>query len=195
MRNPGERKESGPGVPEAIPRGLQHLLHRYGGDALDRVWIFPPLVSGRRESGLLVASVFVDGPEAERRVLVSSPYSAERTGKGLRLDWTLQEQGEAPADRFPRVVEGVVRRAEKDLGEPEELVVEGDEKALLEAIGGYPRELLDAELPPLAEEALEEETDGDRPTEEPDPGADGLDTDLPLNQGSPVVASPAGNTP
>ena len=128
-------------------------------------------------------------------MLVSSPYSAERTGKGLRLDWTLQEQCEAPADRFPRVVEVVVRRAEKDLGEPEELVVEGDEKALLEAIGGYPRELLDAELPPLAEEALEEETDGDGPTEEPDPGADGLDTDLPLNQGSPVVASPAGNTP
>lgn len=150
MRNPGERKESGPGVPEAIPRGLQNLLHRYGGQGLDRVWIFPPLVSGRRESGLLVASVFVDGPEAERRVLVSSPYSAERTGKGLSLEWTVQEQGEAPADRFPRVVEGVVRRAEKDLGEPEELVVEGDEEALLEALSGYPPELLDPELPPRA---------------------------------------------
>ncbi len=150
MRNPGERKESGPGVPEAIPRGLQSLLHRYGGERLDRVWIFPPLVSGRRESGLLVASVFVEGPEAERRVLVSSPYSGERTGKGLRLDWTVQEQGEAPADRFPRVVEGVVRRAEKDLGEPEELIVDGDEAALLEALSGYPSELLDPALPPVA---------------------------------------------
>ena len=150
-------------MPEAVPRGLQRLLHRYGGEALDRVWIFPPLVSGRRESGLLVASVFIDGPEAERRVLVSSPYAAERTGKGLRLDWTLQEQGEAPADRFPRVVDGVVRRAEKDLGEPRELIVEGDAAVVLEVLGGYPEELLDPGLPPRAQESepVAEEEGGD----------------------------------
>lgn len=161
MRNPVDRKDAGPGVPEAVPQGLQRLLHRYGGGALDRVWIFPPLVSGRRESGLLVASVFTDGPEAERRVLVSSPYSAERTGKGLRLDWTLQEQGEAPADRFPRVVEGVVRRAEKDLGEPRELVVEGDPAVMLEVLESYAVELLDPGLPPRAEEARPPAGDGD----------------------------------
>lgn len=153
MRNPVQRKETGPGVPEAVPRGLQRLLSRYGASALDRVWIFPPLISGRRESGLLVASVFAQGgPDAgdpDRRVLVSSPYTGERTGKGLRLDWTLQEQGEAPADRFPRMVEGVVRRAEKDLGEPRELVVEGDEGVVLEALGAYAPELLDPALPPV----------------------------------------------
>lgn len=169
MRNPGERKESGPGVPEAIPRGLQNLLHRYGGERLDRVWVFPPLVSGRRESGLLVASVFVDGVEAERRILVSSPYSGERTGKGLRLDWSVEEQGEAPADRFPRVVEGVVRRAERDLGEPEELVVEGDEEVLLEALSGYPSELLDPALPPLGPEEAEEAESGDAASSDPLP--------------------------
>jgi hypothetical protein len=154
VRNPVERKETGPGVPEAVPRGLQRLLSRYGPAALDRIWIFPPLVFGRRESGLLVASVFAEGAlpggDSDRRVLVSSPYTAERTGQGLRLDWTVQEQGEAPADRFPRMVEGVVRRAEKDLGEPRELVVEGDEAVVLEALAGYAPELLDPELPPAA---------------------------------------------
>lgn len=175
MRKPGERKDAGPGVPEAVPRGLQRLLQRYGGAALDRVWIFPPLVSGRRESGLLVASVFTDAHEPERRVLVSSPYSAERTGKGLRLDWTLQEQGEAPADRFPRVVDGVVRRAEKDLGEPRLLVVEGDEAVLLEALDEYAVELLDPDLSPRAldepdaqeGEGLEGEQIADAPPAEP----------------------------
>jgi hypothetical protein len=128
------------------------------------------MVSGRRESGLLVASVFTDGPEAERRVLVSSPYSAERTGKGLRLDWTLQEQGEAPADRFPRVVEGVVRRAEKDLGEPRELVVEGDPEVVLEVLGSYAVELLDPGLPPRAQEAEPSAADGGGEQEGGEPG-------------------------
>ena len=135
-------------MPEAVPRGLQDLLQRYGAEALDRIWIFPPLISGRRESGLLVASIFAEGPEAERRVLVSSPYTAERTGQGLRIDRAVQEQGEAPADRFPRVVEGVVRRAEKDLGEPREVIVAGTESALLEALQEYPADLLDPDLPP-----------------------------------------------
>jgi hypothetical protein len=141
------RNEAGPGVPEAVPRGLQHLLDRYGGEALDRIWIFPPLVSGRREWGLLVASVFTDGPE--RRLLVSVPYTAERTGKGLTLEWSVQEQGEAPPDRFPRVVDGVVRRAEKDLGEPSLLEIEGDLQRLLEALDEYDASLLDPGLPPV----------------------------------------------
>jgi hypothetical protein len=48
------------------------------------------------------------------------------------------------------MVEGVVRRAEKDLGEPRELVVEGDEAVVLEALQAYAPELLDPELPPAA---------------------------------------------
>lgn len=202
MRNPGERKKSGPGVPEAIPRGLQNLLHRYGGERLDRVWIFPPLVSGRRESGLLVASVFVDGSDTERRVLVSSPYSGERTGKGLRLDWTLREQGEAPADRFPRVVEGVVRRAEKDLGEPEELVVEGDEETILEALSGYPAELLDPELPPLGP-VDPGGKEGAGEAEEPESGseaavsveAEGVEEERLAASADPVAVTLAGEAP
>ncbi len=149
MREPKRSDDAGPGVPEAIPRGLQHLLDRYGGAALDRIWVFPPLISGRKEWGLLVASVFTEGASQDRRVLVSAPYTAERTGKGLTLERSLQEQGEAPPDRFPRVVDGVVRRAEKDLGEPREISVEGDEAAVVAILEEYDRDLLDPELPPL----------------------------------------------
>lgn len=155
MREPKRSDEAGPGVPEAIPRGLQHLLDRYGGDALDRIWIFPPLISGRKEWGLLVASVFIDEASEDRRVLVSASYTAERTGKGLTLDRTLQEQGEAPPDRFPRVVDGVVRRAEKDLGEPREISVEGDAEVLFAVLEEYDRDLLDPELPPLGPAPVE----------------------------------------
>lgn len=148
MRDSKRKDDAGPGVPEAIPRGLQHLLDRYGAEALDRIWIFPPLISGRKEWGLLVASVFTEGAADERRLLVSSPYTAERTGQGLTLERSFQEQGEAPPDRFPRVVEGVVRRAEKDLGEPREIVVEGDLDVLLTVLEEFDVDLLDPELPP-----------------------------------------------
>ena len=155
MREPKRSDDAGPGVPEAIPRGLQHLLDRYGGDALDRIWIFPPMISGRKEWGLLVASVFIEGGSEDRRVLVSAPYTAERTGKGLTLDRSHQEQGEAPPDRFPRVVDGVVRRAEKDLGEPREIFVEGNADAVVAVLDEYDRELLDPELPPLGPAPVE----------------------------------------
>ena len=82
-------------------------------------------MSGRTESGLLAASRYVDSEDPDRRALLTLPYGAERSGKGLAMDRTLEEQGEAPLDRFPRVMEGVVHRTESDLGEPRELIVEG----------------------------------------------------------------------
>lgn len=159
MRQRQRKSDEGPGVPEAVPRGLQHLLSHYGGAALDRIWIFPPMVSGRKEWGLLVASVFTEGPEPERRLLASLPYSAERTGKGLTLDRVLQEHGEAPPDRFPRMVDGVVRRAERDLGEPREVAVEGESANLLALLAEYDEGLLDPDLPPVRAEGEPRESE------------------------------------
>jgi hypothetical protein len=129
MRHPGRKEDGdGPGVPEAVPRTAQELMDRLGVEMVDRLWIFPPRVRGRRESGLLAASRRIENSrEAERRLLVTAPYVAERTGKGLTIDWTLVEQGEAPADRFPRMMAGVVRRAGDDFGDPREVQVAGDE--------------------------------------------------------------------
>jgi hypothetical protein len=129
MHHPGRSKEGeGPGVPEAVPRTAQELVARLGLVMVDRLWIFPPLVRGRRESGLLAASRRIENsPDPRRRLLVTAPYVAERTGKGLSIDWTLVEQGEAPADRFPRMMEGVARRAGDDFGDAREVELAGDE--------------------------------------------------------------------
>ncbi|UCC26182.1 MAG: hypothetical protein JSU98_03570 [Gemmatimonadales bacterium] len=155
-------------MPEAVPRALQFLWAELGPETMDRVWIFPPLVSGRTESGLLAVSRYVDSEDPDRRALLTLPYGAERSGKGLTVDRTLEEQGEAPLDRFPRVMEGVVHRTESDLGEPVELIVEGTEERLAAFLSEFDPGLLDPDLPPLHRgEAIESEAaDGD---EVPDP--------------------------
>ena len=115
--------EDGPGVPEAVPRAVRELGRRLGVASIDRLWIFPPLIRGRREWGLVAASSF-EGERARR--LVTARYSARRTGKGLYLDARYLDQGVAPADRLPRVMEGVVRRGPAPLGGPRVVEVGGD---------------------------------------------------------------------
>ncbi|MGI9625868.1 MAG: hypothetical protein ACR2QM_03455 [Longimicrobiales bacterium] len=120
-----EKKDAG--VPEALARTLQTVGRRLGAESIDRLWIFPPLVRGRREWGLVAASCY---QEEDARRLITVRYSAERTGKGLFLDTKLAEEGLAPADRLPRVMDGVVRRGPGPLGSPTVVDVEGEEEAL-----------------------------------------------------------------
>jgi len=145
------KDDDGPGVPEAVPRVLQRILADVGARAIDRIWVFPPLVAGRSESGLLALSRFGTGDDPERRILSTFPYTAERTGKGLTIEGLLTEQGEAPLDRFPRVMEGVVARTEKDLGEPRQLEVDGDEARFLALLATFDPDLLDPTLPPVSQ--------------------------------------------
>lgn len=131
--NGPNRDEEGPGVPEALPRTLDRLASRLGATALDTLWIFPPLVKGRREWGLVVASCFVE--DGTRRRLLTARYSAERTGKGLEWESEISDEGDAPPDRFPRIVDGVVRRSAVELGDPTEVAIGGEEdrfRALME---------------------------------------------------------------
>ena len=109
---------------------------RLGAESLDRVWIFPPLVRGRREQGLVAASRFHPGG-GERRLLFTAPYTAERTGRGLELASSLEEQGEAPPDRLPRVMDGVVRRSRDELGEAREVEIGGDPELFRELLGEF----------------------------------------------------------
>jgi hypothetical protein len=135
------KQDRGPGVPEALPRTVQALGLRLDPRTLDRLWVFPPLVRGRREWGLVAVSRFApEGVADPRRHLFTAPYTAERTGKGLTLSWTLDEQGEAPPDRLPRVMDGVVRRAGDELGDPREVEIGGDGdrfQALLDELGTH----------------------------------------------------------
>jgi len=117
-----EERAEDPGVPEALPRTLVALRDRLGVETIDRLWIFPPLRRGRRERGLVAASLHAG--EGERRLLVTAAYQAERTGRTLTVEHTLHEEGEAPPELLPRVMEGVVRRAGDGFGDPREVAVD-----------------------------------------------------------------------
>ena len=119
----GDRAED-PGVPEALPRTLVATRSRFAPEGMDHLWVFPPIRRGRRERGLVAVSLVLEGEE--RRRLVTVAYTAERTGAGLTLDQVFHEEGEAPADFLPRVMEGVVRRAGQGYGEPRVVDLGGD---------------------------------------------------------------------
>lgn len=137
---PAFEADDGPGVPEALPRTLRELGMRLGPAALDRLWIFPPLVRGRREWGLVAAACF-DGEGARR--LVTALYTSQRTGRGLYLDTRLLDEGVAPPDRLPRVMEGVVRRGPEPLGSPRVVEIGGAAEAFESLMAGYPGDLFE----------------------------------------------------
>ncbi|MBT8337426.1 MAG: hypothetical protein KJO11_12535 [Gemmatimonadetes bacterium] len=156
------RKDDGPGVPEGIPRTLQGLVDRLGADSLDRLWIFAPRIKGRRESGLVVVSRFFEDGDPTRRGLFTASYAAERTGKGLTVEWSLSEEGTAPPDRLPPVMEGVLRRSGEGDHEVREVALGGEVERLEGLFDEWERALLDPELWPVAVvEAATEESSGD----------------------------------
>ena len=134
------KDEGDPGVPEAIPRTLQMIARRLGESEIDRLWVFPPLILGRKERGLVAASCFAE--DGSRR-LYTAPYSAERTGAGLSVVNGITEEGRAPPDRLPRVMRGVARRSEMDLGEPRVVEIAGDPTKLKALLDEFDAELLE----------------------------------------------------
>ncbi len=136
-------KEDGPGVPEALPRTLMGFEEKIGVEAIDCLWIFPPMIRGRKEWGLVAASCFAE--EGGRR-LMTARYTAERTGKGLSVESQMMVEGMAPADRIPRVMEGVVRRGPRLLGSPRVIDVGGVQDVFEELMGDYEPRLFTEEL-------------------------------------------------
>lgn len=135
--------DEGPGVPEALPRAIRELGSRLGAAAIDSLWIFPPRVRGRREWGLVAAGCFEGGTG---RRLVTARYTAQRTGKGLFLDTRLVDEGVAPADRLPRVMEGVVRRGAEPLGSPLLRELGGEVKAFEALMAEFPGSLFEDDV-------------------------------------------------
>lgn len=121
MTGPTSRTDADPGVPEALPRALIRLREELGVDRIDRLWIFPPVRRGRREQGLIAVSTFEE--DEGRRGMLTLSYKAEQTGKGVTVEPTLTDQGEAPPDRFPPVMRGAVRRAGEDAEEAREVEI------------------------------------------------------------------------
>ncbi len=123
MQPRAKERSADPGVPEALPRLLIRVRERLGVDAVDRLWIFPPVRRGRREQGLVAVSTFLVGED--RRVMITAAYTAEHTGGGVTFDVSFTQEGEAPPDRFPSVMAGVVRRSGEGLGEAREVEILG----------------------------------------------------------------------
>jgi len=122
-------------VPEAMGRLLGLLQRRVEAHSVDHLWIFPPLVRGRKEWGLVAASCLTDDPS--QRNLVTGRYAAELTGKGVVFESEFLSEGLAPPDRLPLVMDGVVRRSDLQLGVPREKHIGGDAELFLQVLTEY----------------------------------------------------------
>jgi len=136
-------KSSDPGVPEALPRTLIRLRERIGVDDIDRLWIFPPVRNGRRERGLITVSTYQHGED--RRSMITVAYVAEHTGRGVTVDPSFTMEGAATPDRFPRVMQGVVRRGGEEKGEPREVEIDGSPERFEALLGEYDEPFLNAD--------------------------------------------------
>jgi hypothetical protein len=138
-------KDSDPGVPEALPRTLIRLRDRLGVACIDRLWIFPPVRTGRREQGLIAVSTFQDGEE--RRSMVTVAYNAQHTGTGITVEPSFTQEGEAPPDRFPGVMQGVVRRGGEEKGSPREFQIDASPERFEELMEEYDEVFLEVSGP------------------------------------------------
>jgi hypothetical protein len=57
--------------------------------------------------------------------MITVAYNAEHTGKGITVEPTFTMEGAAPAETFPPVMQGVVRRSGEGAQEPREVVIDG----------------------------------------------------------------------
>jgi len=130
-----EDRSKDPGVPEALPRTLKELRERVDPLTMDRLWVFPPLRRGRRERGLVAVSVYLEGEE--RRSLLTASYVGERSGVDLTIESSFTQEGDAPPEFLPRIMEGVVRRSGEGLGEPTEVEIERDPERFEALLGEY----------------------------------------------------------
>ena len=122
-------------VPEALGRLLESLEKRVGAASMDRVWIFPPLVRGRKEWGLVAVSCVTGNPL--QRTLVTGRYCAELTGTGVLFEPEFISEGSAPPERLPSVMDGVVRRSDLPLGVPREREIGGDPEVFVNLLSEF----------------------------------------------------------
>jgi len=100
-------------------------------ERIDRVWVFPPMGQGGRETGLVVFALFPleDDEESrfQRRDVHLLRYRAESDRGKVTREESFTREALAPLERLPAVIAGVRRRL-KDAA--------GDEDPLEHAIGG-----------------------------------------------------------
>lgn len=130
---------SAPVPGEAMRALLRELPGRVPVERLERLWLFPPREIAGKESGLVVLSL-LPGPErpAGQRQVVTWRYEAERVRGRVRREDAVAEEGWAPAERIPRLIQGVLARLEGEAEDPRLEEIGGSEArwaALLASLG------------------------------------------------------------
>ncbi len=108
------------GLLEALARALPPAT-------IDELWIFPARRIGPGQSTIVVASVFGDDADSDRRRVFTARFTVARDARGrpeLRQEMT--EDGAAPAGRVSRVVDGVLRRLTDEPAPPRHARLQGD---------------------------------------------------------------------
>lgn len=103
-------------IPELVPMGR-----------IDRVWVFPPRVTGEVESGLVVLALRPEDESAsDQREVVTVEYEV-RAGKSAPPPVReIVGRGWAPSALVPQLISGVVRRLGGDEEEPSSASVNGE---------------------------------------------------------------------
>jgi hypothetical protein len=118
---------TGSGFTEPLRRLLERLPERVPPERIDSLWRFAPRDLNGRESGLLVLSLFDQAePAGPTRELLTLRYEAETVRNEIRVTDALISQGRAPADRIPRLIEGVLARLEDEREDPVPEEIGGD---------------------------------------------------------------------
>lgn len=133
---------------------------------VDELFVFPMRRVAGVESTVFVLSTHDD---EDRRRVITAHVRATRNKRGEpSIDTRLDEQAIVPAERIPRVIEGVLRRLKEDFATPPSTARIDRDPARWQQLGDVlmsikaneplPERLLDDESPVRAEE--EEKADG-----------------------------------
>jgi hypothetical protein len=116
----------------AEPGSLEDLVERLGRRlgvvAIDEVWLFPARKAGAGENTLFVVSAFEE--DLDRRRVYTAQFAVSRDSNGAPIvEENIEVQASAPAERVPRVIDGVVRRMADELSVPRYARIAGDMSA------------------------------------------------------------------
>jgi hypothetical protein len=97
----------------SLPALLEGLPPRIDVSTVDELYVFPTRRVQGVESTVFVFSVY---DEEDRRRVITAHLRATRNKRGEpTIETKLDEHATTPADRIPRVIEGVLRRLSEEL--------------------------------------------------------------------------------
>lgn len=148
----------------SLPALLEGLGPRVGVATIDELYVFPTRRVQGVESTVFVFSVH---DAEDRRRVITAHLRATRNKRGEpSIDTKLDEHATTPAERIPRVIEGVLKRLSEDFAAtpPSHARIEGSPerwRSLIDQLTSIPKGQ------PLPEELLTDESPSAEPADLP----------------------------